>query len=699
MIESNLPILYNLLPAVYRQQDVANGLLLQALFNILQGEIQNIKTQIDLAYSNCFIETCESWVEPYIGDLLGIKGLHNATNLPQQRVRIADTIRFRRRKGQQGVLENVISDVTGWSVHVVPYMQLLGASQHIQHVRSNYSRIMKVRDIYGAATLGSPFEVNAHMVDVHNIPRYPAKFNINNMGLFIWRLSTYPVTGGTPYLIKWQNNIAQFNFNPLGIDIQLFNFSEPPTDFTQSATESQLPVAIRPLALQQDLVNYQGQGDSNYYGPDKSIYITVGATPITPNQVICADLSGWVVPPALQGASPASKVAIDPKLGRFLLASTNPNPTVSVNYYYGFSADLGGGHYDRAASLNTSFTKITVSGGGAALQSAVTQWLNSPQGVSNIVFEIQDDATYSWTSSTVITNPLNAACQLVIQAKNRTRPVIEEVAPLTFKGKSASNNLQVTLNGLLTSGDINLQEYVDLQINHCDMVYLSCTVANSLTKVTINNSMFAGIYLPQDVISLTVSRSIIDAGGQVAVAADMNGYNPGPISSFDQVTILGAVFVEELALLNNSIVTELIATNRTETGVVRFSYLPLDSQTPPRYQCLPDLDFIPLAQQLAPSGEDYTWVKTNNPDWWNNTLQALAPQFTSVRYGDPGYVQLKLNDPNSLLPTSSVTIGADNGAEMGCFNSLNQPQRQVQLQEILQEYSPFGLATGVFYVN
>ena len=67
--------LYNLLPAVYRVADANQGNVLQALVAVLQQEFQALQDDIDQLYENWFIETCDEWVVPYIGDLLGVQGL------------------------------------------------------------------------------------------------------------------------------------------------------------------------------------------------------------------------------------------------------------------------------------------------------------------------------------------------------------------------------------------------------------------------------------------------------------------------------------------------------------------------------------------------------------------------------------------------------------------------------------------------
>jgi hypothetical protein len=74
-------------------------------------------------------------------------------------------------------------------------------------------------------------------------------------------------------------------------------------------------------------------------------------------------------------------------------------------------------------------------------------------------------------------------------------------------------------------------------------------------------------------------------------------------------------------------------------------------------------------------------------------IARLTPVFTSKRLGDPGYAQL------SDVVAAELLTGADNGAEMGVFNRIQQPQRETNLRAALDEYMRFGLEAGIFYVN
>ena len=53
------------------------------------------------------------------------------------------------------------------------------------------------------------------------------------------------------------------------------------------------------------------------------------------------------------GASASDTVAIDPVLGRLAFPTNQAPPgTVQVTFHDGFSADMGGGEYERAASFD-----------------------------------------------------------------------------------------------------------------------------------------------------------------------------------------------------------------------------------------------------------------------------------------------------------------------------------------------------------
>jgi hypothetical protein len=178
---------------------------------------------------------------------------------------------------------------------------------------------------------------------------------------------------------------------------------------------------------------------------------------------------------------------------------------------------------------------------------------------------------------------------------------------------------------------------------------------------------------PDDVASLL---ELGLATRRPAIAGNYAGTLAGPPTSLVCVTVFGTSYLQALLLGSEVIFTDPVICQRRQVGCVRFSYLPPDSVTPRRYRCQPDsaLESIPEADQPA-------------------VAQRLVPSFTSQRYGDPAYGQL-------LLRTAQeIRTGAENGAEMGAFNSLMQPQREANLRIRLEEYLPFGLEPGVIYIT
>jgi hypothetical protein len=67
-MNNTLDRLYNLLPVVYRQRDAEQGYPLQMLLRVIAEQVDLVENDIAQLYDNWFIETCEDWVVPYIGD-------------------------------------------------------------------------------------------------------------------------------------------------------------------------------------------------------------------------------------------------------------------------------------------------------------------------------------------------------------------------------------------------------------------------------------------------------------------------------------------------------------------------------------------------------------------------------------------------------------------------------------------------------
>src|SRR5215470_5779752 len=128
--------LYELLPAFYRLRDIEQGEPLKAMLAVIAEQIAVLEEDLNQLYDDQFIETCAEWVVPYIGDLVGTRGLFVFPNATfSQRAQVANTIAYRRRKGTAAVLEQLARDVTAWPASAVEYFQLLATTQYMNHLR------------------------------------------------------------------------------------------------------------------------------------------------------------------------------------------------------------------------------------------------------------------------------------------------------------------------------------------------------------------------------------------------------------------------------------------------------------------------------------------------------------------------------------------------------------------------------------
>lgn len=282
--------LYKLLPAVYRIRDLQQvsgdtallgqdqhvdqaepALPLLALMTVLAEQVAVLEENLAQLYDDQFIETCAEWAIPYIGNLVGYQLPHD-TSSQSLRSEVANTIRYRKRKGTVTLLEQLIRDVTGWDAHVVEYFRLLAATQHLQRPRRenhliDLRQVTSPEDVYPH----TPFERHMHTVDVRNISSGSGRYNIPNIGVFLWRLNAYRLTHAPAIEapVKDRDRYLYF-FNPLGRDLQLFTYPQREDELTQLAGPLAVAEPISRLMLERAF--------SDYYGPQKSLWLTVTDT-------------------------------------------------------------------------------------------------------------------------------------------------------------------------------------------------------------------------------------------------------------------------------------------------------------------------------------------------------------------------------------------------------------------------------------
>ncbi len=727
--------LYGLLPAFYRNRDAEAGEPLRALCAILDTELQTVEAEIAGLYENWFIETCAEWVVPYIGDLLGTKPLNAvAAGGFSARPFVARTFSYRRAKGTLTALASLARDVTGWPAHVVEFFGLLATTEYLDHMRSSPGDTIDVRDARRLEALGGPFERAPYTVDVRTIGAR-GRYNLPNLGIALWRLQAYPVAAAARAYTGPAD--GRYHVSPLGIEAPLFN--QPagiPTSGMPGPRDVPAPLSRRPLAaeleaLRQALVDGAAPALA-YFAPPATFALAVAGVTIPPEQLLIADIEDdpahageWLRPPASKAYVPAAggaaverpiAASLDPVRGRLVFPSgATPAGPVTVRYSYGFSGDTGGGPYDRAASLNGLFAaKVTwqVAVGSSltnlaghtysTLSAAVADWNTAPTAFG--VIAIVDSATYveALTGADAITVPAN--CRLLIVAAqwpqagtapadaaqllpNGTRPHVLGSIDVVGTTAAAGTPLgELLINGLTIEGTVNVGagDLGSLQLVHSTVVPAASGIIvaggtqagqeNATVSVTLVRSVCGPIVFPPDALEsrgLTVTDSIVDgAAASIAISA---GNTTG---SIDGTTVFGQAAFASLGA-TNSIFTGALAVARRQFGCIRFSSVPLGSQTPRRYRCQPDT----ALEGVTDPGEQA------------NIAARLTPLFSSRSYGRPDYAQ------QARECAAEIATGADDGSEMGAFSFLQQPQRAANLAASLDEYLRFGLNAGITYVT
>jgi hypothetical protein len=475
--------LWALLPAVHRTDDTdASGAPgpLRELLNRIGGQVAVVRRSIDRLWADQSIETCDDWVIPYIGGLLGTN-LVNGLDARGQRLDVAKTIHYRRRKGTLAVLEELARDVTGWDAHVVEGFRRLARTRHgldpmvgpaafpgsspadvaglLQHegltgplTGTPAGGLADLRSAHGAALSGSPFDEGFHTADLRAGRGAVGHFGIQKLLVFLWRLTSFPVVGGTPVQVTGCPGL--FTFDPTGRQVPIFLPPAPdPDTFADtwtSAYEWQVPGPIT-RSLEQAMA-------SQPTSPPAPPYPFPPPNPDPPPATLLP--FGY----AVHGADLAGAW---PETGRFTLQAPDAGGAITVDYQYGFAGTAGAGPYDRLLLGNPPppvGTPAPVSG-GTGLDTALRDV--TPQGTVTIA----DSRTYGQLADVGSTAPITA---VLVAAGPQLRPVLRPAAgslpagAWTFTGDGQA---ELTLDGLLVSGcDIVLRGSFDtVRLTACTM--------------------------------------------------------------------------------------------------------------------------------------------------------------------------------------------------------------------------------------
>jgi len=688
-----------MLPAFYRERDAALGGPLRALLDVLARQGALVDADVDRLYDNWFIETCDDWVVPYLGDLLGVRALYPVGAAFSPRALVANTLRLRRRKGTALVLEELASDATGWRSRVSESFERVATTQHVNHPRPHALRTPDLRHARAMERTDGPFGAELHTADVRALPA--GRYNLPNVLLYLWRLQSYTVQQGDA---ASATTLAGFyTVDPLGRDQPIFNRPRTETDIDHLAEPINVPEPLswRDLhaeleARRQALTDGDAppQGWFGDDGPGPVLQVWIDGQPVPAEHLVICNLSPipgvspeeWRRPDAsllVRAGKPGRPdrsfpaaggvlVGLDPRLGRLALPPGATAQSVQVRYAYGFPGDIGAGPYDRSAAAQDTPDLPAADDFDVVLQvpSADTPTLADALGA--VLAGQRVRIVVDHDGAEAIAPDLNLPdTHLAIEAGPLRRPVFQ--GDWRLRGNASTRLL---LDGLLLDGGLRLQGALrSVALRHSTLTParggVRHTGAAPELALTLYRCICGPIRSATPLASVEIDACLIDAQGAAAAAVDVDDSALRVIGS----TLFGRVAAGRLDA-SNTLFNAPLAINRRQEGCVRYSHVPLPSVTPRRYRCQPDLAMQDLGAAAA-----------------KRAAARVAPSYTSTQFGSPAYGQL------ARACAVEIREGADNGAEMGAWNFLLQAQREANLRQALEEYLRFGLEAGLIPVN
>jgi hypothetical protein len=734
--------LWNLLPAVYRAQDTdqfnSNGPL-RELVNRIGAQAAVLRRSLDRMWEDQSIESCDDWVIPYIGDLLATNLVANL-DARGQRLDVAKTIYYRRRKGTLAILEEIATDITGWEAKVVEFFRRLGRTRHgldpaiglatsrnpdvaqLQFAeglvgpltRTGIGGLADLRNVYGATKARSAFDEFFHTADFRFGRGQVGWYNIPRLGVFLWRLQSFGTGPTTPVPVDGCPGL--YTVDPTGRDVPLFaaprtadaygsNWVSPveaqlPTPISQPLFDAQLPVPSSPPFGVVPTPAFQLYPDS----------LAVFSTP---------------TPETNAEALPVAHLAVRPPRGRVYVA-LSPAAPVWVTYHYGFSSEIGAGPYDRRLGRSAPPTpdpQAKRSGGGEKALVGAGAGAVPQSGTVTLT----DSLTY-----TAADDVNGVQGQLTVRAGEQQRPVLRlppTPGAWTFTGAAGTTGNCLVLDGLFLSGaDLVLKgEFECVTLTCCTLDPGSAAVLFPPPGTSPPSSLFAvaadgrelvpsrlwiegrvGTLILErsitgpirtrgsgEVETLTINDSIIQAiptGGAWSIPAGGGSDWSGPDYSFPQefadaalALADGDVDLSRCTVLGRAVVHRLQASECILQDLVQVD----DTQHGcVRFSAWADGSILP---------RQYESVR----------IRQGASLFTSADFGQPGYGQLLPTADAAILPQTGVnpaapptiTAGAQDGSEMGAFARERNPIKERGLLLKYKEFMPAGLVPVIIYVT
>lgn len=733
--------LWDLVPDIYRYQD---GLgtppgVLRSIIEILAEQAATVRRSNDRVWEDQFIELCDEWAVPYIGSLVGTRMLSDK-NKRGRRVDVAKTIYYRRRKGTPKVLEELISDISGWDGIMIENFHRLGRAHHGLDARPLpfAGRLTgtlpqgwaDLREDGGSELADGPFEEYFHTPDMRFAKGLDGRYGITKLAFYLYRLKCYQVDDVTPF--RGGAGLL-FTFDPSGRDIPLFQPRNRPPGWENwhPALEWELPGPIRCRLL----------GDAQYMITGAVIQQVLSDPDLT-----------------LVGGLTAQQSSDIQTLYGYLFRNESQLVTVFAPYN-SLKAFVSTPPPNNFFSLLLKYA-ITVCGKSQLLPGAISVSTTTfPNGipVENITSANLSKTTAAYIASLaaasfnkiIAIDPergrfmfLNPAANVTnlspsyymgfsgpLGAGTYSRPVMKLTAPFVNISNGGPITIaSIPLNGILQVDDnrtygpvADPAAFQSLVVQSADrkrpyivldQSWTFQTTAGAAVNLTLDGLWIGGdgkgqwnIILKGDFTKVIIRNCTLDPGGDKNIL--LNPINPVWLvvdGNVDQLCIENSIMGPVSILKGTGEVENLsVCDSIIQSTVLNVPALEMDGGKASicRATILGALTTDHLeASEIIVTGL-CTVSDTQDGCLRFSAVPALsrAPRpyecllfdgsaaswFKSTSFGDASFAQL-----SEVAPTQ-VLQGGEDGYEMGAFSSLLNPFRLHDLQIKVQEYMPFGL--------
>ncbi|NCA84365.1 MAG: hypothetical protein EOM83_02195 [Clostridia bacterium] len=729
--------LWEAIPSIYRHEDglaIEPGVL-RAIVQVIARQAAILRRSQDSLWDDQFIELCNEWAVPYIGDLLATR-LLSEQNKRGRRIDVAKTIYYRRRKGTPRVLEELISDISGWEGKLVEQFMKLARARHgldakPESLAGKFSGTLPggwadLRNPRAGELTDGAFDEYFHTPDVRRHRGLLGRYGITKLAFYLYRLKAYEAINITPFSL---GDGLCFSFDPSGRDIPLFSKSSASPNWNEwhPATEPELiaPIPCRLL----------GQAT---YQISEAIIQQLMALPSSPL--------------SLAAANELRKIAG--------LVFKNESSLLTIISTFSNNAEILGN--DILLPL-LSLSLMSDCGKSVMLPDAQTV-LSNPVDANSIVVGFDEPADFIFTtekitSANLMSWPITISKELAIDPENgrfmfKNAPAGDKVIYIAYHygfsgslgaGTYERNHIKDSLPDITKSGGGAVISS-DLLNNGVTQIDDSKTYGPIASKVAIANMALhssnkqrpylclesnwllntgakknsklsldglwigakgdfaAEVILKGDFACVVIRNCTLDPGGSTNIKNEIlhpvNLIIEGRVENLCiESSIMGHVIVRndgyvEEAFIKDSIIQSVnpsVNAIEIKTGKTNIERTTIFGQV--------DVHQLYATEALITGKVSITDTQNGCFRFSAAPMKSRLPHpfesflfendarhwFTSRRFGDPGYAQLSDTAPCVLKE------GGENGVEMGAFNKLLNPVKFEGLRTKIDEYMPFGL--------